>query len=135
MDYEELSEEQILQKLLDVDNIPEKTYLLKRLGIPIKLKGLSGQKIFAIREQCTFKKEKRGRIQEDFDAEAFHCKLIVAATVSPKWDHPELLEKYKASSAEGVIKRMLLAGELANLGDAILELSGFDEDLQEIKNS
>jgi len=134
MDMEQLTEEQILQRMLDAENVPEKTFRLERLGIPVKLRGLKGQKVFALREECTFRSEKRGRIQERLDDEAFNCKLIHAATVSPQWNHPKLLEKYQSSSAEGVLKKMLLAGELAILGDAVLDLSGFNEELAEVKN-
>ncbi len=134
IDFEQLTEEQILQRMLDVDDVPEKTYPMQRLGIPVKLRGLKGQKVFALREQCTHRSEKRGKVQENFDDEAFQCKLILAATVSPKWDHPKLLEKYQASSGEGVLKKMLLAGELAALGDAVLDLSGFGVELEEVKN-
>ena len=134
MEFEQLNEEQILQRMLDAENVPEKTFRLERLDIPIRLRGLKGQRVFALREECTFRSEKRGRIQERLDDEAFQCKLIASATVSPKWDHPKLLERYHASNSEGVIKKMLLAGELAALGDAILDLSGFDTELKEIKN-
>jgi len=134
MDFDLLTEEQILQRMLEAEDVPEKRYPLNRLGIPVKLRGLKGQRVFALREECTFRSEKRGKIQERLDEEAFQCKLIAAATVSPKWDHPKLLEKYQASSAEGVLKKMLLAGELAALGDVILDLSGFGVELEEIKN-
>ncbi|AYO30802.1 hypothetical protein D2962_09440 [Biomaibacter acetigenes] len=135
MDFEKMTEEEILQKLLDDDTIPEKTVFLKRIGIPVTLRGLTGKQVYHIREQCTERKEKRGRVIENFDEEQFNTALIAAATVKPNWGDPKLLAKYKASGPEEVIKRRLLAGELSALGDIVLDLSGFNTDLEDVKNS
>ncbi|MGE5552826.1 MAG: phage tail assembly chaperone [Betaproteobacteria bacterium] len=129
-----LTDEQVLQRLLAVDGVPEKTVTIPRLGIPVTLRGLTGKAVFQLREACTYRRPAKGREIETLDEEKFNCRLIAAATVKPKWDHPELLAKYQASGAEEVIKRLLLAGELAALGDLVLELSGFGVELEEVKN-
>lgn len=134
MDFENLTEEQILQRLLDADTVPEKTVKLERLGIPVTLRALTGKQVFNIREQNVERKERRGQVIERFDDEGFNTAIIAAATVKPNWGDPKLLAKYKASSAEEVIKRILLAGELAALGDVVLNLSGFDTNLEDVKN-
>ncbi len=132
---ENLSEEQILQRLLDADTVPERTVTLPRLGIPITLRGLTGKQVFSIRERCTERRERRGQVIEKLDEEQFNTALIAAATVKPNWGDPKLLAKYKASGPEEVIKRILLAGELAALGDVVLDLSGFNVELGDtIKN-
>lgn len=131
----ELTDDEILQKLLDVDTVPERTVSLKRMGIPVTLKGLTGKQVFSIRERCTITvKEKRGRSQRELDEEAFNGALIATATVKPNWGDPKLMAKFHASSAEEVIKRLLLAGEIAQLGDLVLELSEFNTELEEVKN-
>lgn len=130
----ELTEEEILQRMLSVDAAPERTVSLKRIGIPVTIKGLTGKQVFTIRERCTITvKEKRGRSRE-LDEEAFNGALIAAATVKPNWGDPKLLAKFRASSPEEVIKRLLLAGEIAQLGDLVLDLSEFNTELEEIKN-
>lgn len=134
MDIERLSEEQILQRLLDADTVPERTVTLPRLGIPITLRGLTGKQVFSIRERCTERRERRGQVTERLDEEQFNTALIAAATVKPNWGDPKLLAKYKASGPEEVIKRILLAGELAALGDIVLDLSGFNTELEDAKN-
>lgn len=133
-DFEKMTEEQILQRLLDVDTVPEKTVKLERLGIPVTLRALTGKQVYSIRERCTERKEKRGQVIERLDDEEFNTALIAAATVRPNWGDKRLLDKYKASSPEEVIKRVLLAGELSALGDVVLELSGFGVELEDIKN-
>ena len=130
----ELTEEEILQRMLSVDAAPERTVSLKRIGIPVTIKGLTGKQVFTIRERCTITvKEKRGRSRE-LDEEAFNGALIAAATVKPNWGDPKLLAKFRASSPEEVIKRLLLAGEIAQLGDLVLDLAEFNTELEEIKN-
>ena len=134
MDIEKMTEEQVLQRLLDADTIPERTVKLERLGIPIKLRGLTGKQVYAIRDRCTERQNKRGQVSERLDTEQFNSALIAAATVSPNWGDPKLLAKYNASGPEEVIKRVLLAGELDALGDVVLDLSGFYTELEDIKN-
>ena len=131
----DLTDEEILQKLLDVDAVPERTVSLKRIGIPVTIKGLTGKQIFSIRERCTITvSEKRGRKHRELDEEAFNSALIAAATVKPNWGDMKLLTKYRASGAEEVVKRLLLAGEMAQLGDLVLEVSEFNTELEEVKN-
>ncbi|MBB6674511.1 phage tail assembly chaperone [Cohnella nanjingensis] len=134
IDYETMTEEQMLQRLLDADTLPERTVLLERLGVPVKLRGLTGKQVFSIRERSTERKEKRGQTIERLDEELFNVSLIAAATTSPSWGASQLLAKFGASSAEEVIKRILLAGELSALGDVVLDLSGFNTELADVKN-
>ncbi|WP_240763035.1 phage tail assembly chaperone [Paenibacillus thalictri] len=129
-----LTDEQILQRLLDADSLPEKTVTLSRLGVPVTLRGLTGKQVYHIRERCTERKERRGQTSERLDEEQFNVALIAAATVSPNWGDAKLLAKFQASGGEEVIKRILLAGELSALGDAVLDLSGFNTTLDELKN-
>lgn len=134
LDFEELTEDQVLERLLAADTLPEKAVLLERLGIPVRLRGLTGKQVFSIRERCTERKEKRGQTIERIDEELFNVSLIAASTVSPNWGDSKLLAKFSASGAEEVIKRILLAGELSALGDVVLDLSGFNTELEDIKN-
>ncbi|NLW89986.1 MAG: hypothetical protein GXY34_00070 [Syntrophomonadaceae bacterium] len=128
-DLQKLSEAEIINRLLSSE-IPQKTVTLQRLGIPVTLKGLTGKEVFAHQEKCT----RKGKDGATLDEEAFKVGLIAAATVSPDWGNKALLEKYNASGKEEVIKRLLLAGELSSLGEIVMELSGFEEDLVEVKN-
>ncbi|MDI6872281.1 MAG: hypothetical protein QME79_13215 [Bacillota bacterium] len=129
-----LTDEQVLQRLLAVDEVPEKTVAIPRLGIPVTLRGLTGKAVYQIREACTYRRQIKGREIETLDEEKFNCRLIAAATKKPNWGDQALLSKYQASGPEEVIKRILLAGELAALGDQVLELSGFGVELEEVKN-
>ncbi|SMB97940.1 Phage XkdN-like tail assembly chaperone protein, TAC [Thermanaeromonas toyohensis ToBE] len=129
-----MTEEEILQRLLNADVVPEKTVKLARLGIPVTLRGLTSKQVSMIREQCTERYVQRGQVVTELDNEKFYCSLIAAATVTPNWADPRLLAKYKASGPEEVLKRILLAGELSALADVVLDLSGFNTSLEDVKN-
>lgn len=134
MSMDQLTDEQILQRLLSADKLPERIVRLERLDIPVTLRGLTGKQVFNIRERCTERKERRGKTISHMDEEMFNVSLIAASTISPNWGNQQLLSKFSASSAEEVIKRILLAGELSALGDVVLDLSGFNTELEDVKN-
>jgi len=135
VDIERMSEEQVIQRLLETETLPERTVTLPRMGIPVTLRGLTGKQVFGIRERCTDRiKDRRGNINDRIDVEQFNVVLVEAATVSPNWGDTKLKAKFQASGPEEVIKRILLAGELSALGDAVLDLSGFNISLEDLKN-
>lgn len=130
----EMTEEDIINKLLEPTDVPERTYLLDRLGIQVTLKGLSEKEIQRIRKECTTETKHRGQRIKELNEEEFNAALIEKATVKPNWSDKRLLSAMNLSSGREVIKRKLLAGEMMALGDKVMELSGFDEELEEIKN-
>lgn len=134
MNFEKVTEEQILQRLLEADTVPERTVLIPRLNIPVTLKGLTGKQVFTIRERCSERNERRGRVTERLDEEQFNVALIATATVKPDWGNQKLVSKFNASGPEEVIKRIFLAGELSALSNMVLDLSGFNISLEDVKN-
>lgn len=134
MNFEKMTEEQILQRLLEADAVPERTVVIPRLNIPVTLKGLTGKQVFSIRERCSERNERRGRVTERLDEEQFNVALIATATVKPDWGNQKLVNKFNASGPEEVIKRILLAGELSALSNMVLDLSGFNIGLEDVKN-
>ena len=130
----EMTEDEIINKLLEPTEVPERTYMIDRIGIPITLKGLSEREIQRIRRECTIERKHRGQRIKELNEEEFNAALIEAATVSPNWSDKRLLPNLKLSSGREVVKRKLLAGEMMALADKVMELSGFDDELEEIEN-
>jgi hypothetical protein len=138
-------EKMILDKLFAAsENVPTKEVRIKRIDLTFTLKGLREDKIERLEQKYTEVKRERGRETRELNRARFQRALIAEATVAiggdenVRWNHPALLEKYKASGAEAVIKKVLLAGEVTQLADVILELSGhYDvaEEVEELKNS
>lgn len=130
----EMTEDDIINKLLEPTDVPERTYALDRLNIQITLKGLSEREIQRIRKECTTERKHRGQRVKELNEEEFNAALIEKATIKPNWNDKRLLSALSLSSGREVIKRRLLAGEMVALGDKVMELSGFDDDLEEVKN-
>lgn len=127
-----MTEDDIINKLLDPLDVPEKTYALDRLNIPVTLKGLNEKDIQRIRKECTTTKKNRGQTIKELNEEEFNAALIEKATVKPNWGDKRLLSQHNLSSGRELIKRRLLAGEMAALGDKVMELSGYDDELEEV---
>lgn len=130
----EMTEDEIIEKLMEEAPIPEATYLIDRLKIQVTLKGLSEKEINRVKKECTYERKVRGNKIKELDDEEFNTALIEKATVKPNWNNEKLLSALKASDGRQVIKRKFLAGEIASLGDKVLELSKFDDELEEIEN-
>lgn len=143
MDIEKMqnmSEDDVIDALLGEIEIPTRTVVIQRLGIPIKLKALTGKQISKIRKDNTHSEKVKGtKLQKDvFDDENFNAEIIEKATVSPNWNNEKLKAALKVSNGKEVIKRRLLAGEMDNLIEQVFDLSGYNdeaEDIEEIKNS
>lgn len=141
MSYDKMTDAQILEKLLNAEEapMPEKKVDIKRLGIPMVLKGIPEKQLAALRNKYTYtERGKRGMPDtEKFDSENFTLALIAACTVKPNFKAEELLSKYKASGPEEVLKRIFLPGELDQLSNIIYDLCGYDnsvEEIEELKN-
>ena len=70
-----------------------------------------------------------------FDSKNYCNRLIVASTVYPNFKNLELQRSWGAYSAEDLVCKMLLAGEYAKLLAAVRGLSGFDENINDLKNT
>ncbi len=122
----------VLQALLSADSKPKKDIPMKRLGVDFQIQALDGKTIHKIQEQCTHYTGKGPKREKVLDEEQFGALVIQRACLIPDWSAKELIDKY-GSSTEAILG-LLLAGEIAKLSTEILEISGFDDDEDEIKN-
>ncbi|KGO14286.1 XkdN [Clostridium botulinum] len=133
-----MKEEDILNQLLTgEEELPTATVILDRLKIKLELKGLSEKEISSIRKECSTRKKNKGNWVEKLNDNEFDAGLIVGATTNINWNDPKLLESKNVSDGKQYIRRKLLAGEITNLVNKILDLSGFNdeiEDVEDIKN-
>lgn len=113
--------------LPDVDNITDEVFVSKRLGT-FKVKAMTAD------EHSNYQKRARGKIKKDgvdFDNTKFNLLICAGQIVEPDFNNAELLKKTNCSTGADLIKKKLLAGEIATLADKICQISGFDSDLQE----
>lgn len=120
--------------LPDVDNIIEEVFVSKRLG-KFKVKAMTAD------EHSNYQKRARGKINKDgvdFDNAKFNLLICAGQIVAPDFNNAELLKKANCATGVELIKRKLLAGEIAELANKICAISGFDantdEDIEEAKN-
>ncbi len=134
-----MKEGDILNQLLTgEEELPTSIVILDRLKIKLELKGLTEKEISKIKKECTTREKVKGKgWQKKLDDNEFDAGLIVGATTNINWNDPRLLESKNVSDGKQYISRKLLAGEITNLVNKILDLSGFNdeiEDAEDIKN-
>ena len=130
-----MTEEEVIAKLLaEDDSAPEKTVFIKSKGIPITVKGLTEKEIANVRKESTKKVKINGRREQQLDDADFSAGIVEKASVSPNFNDPRLLNKLKVSSGKEYIKRTFMGGVLDALCEVVMDLSGYNEDVVEIKN-
>lgn len=140
----QVSDMDILNQLFsaaDAENVPEKHVKVERAGTNIALsfivKGLRESELEKLEKRFTRTTTSRGVKNSELDTKAFNRAIIAQAVVAIggnrniTFNHPDLLSKYQASGAEQVVKRVLLAGEISQLADVVLDLSGYYNDVEE----
>ena len=75
------------------------------------------------------RRARRGNDEPEMDNALMARLLVKKATVNLNWNDSALRQKFKAQTGEDVIKAVLLYGEVANLAQIVMEISGFEEDL------
>lgn len=83
------------------------------------------------------RKDKKG--EETFDQIGYSHDLAASAVVFPDLNDAELQRAYGVLGSVKLLKKMLLIGEFATLAQAVRDLSGLEEDInddiEEAKNS
>ena len=127
-----MAEFNLLQALLDTEFVPEKDVPMKRFGhdAVFRVKALDEKVRKRLVEQATYP-VKGG---EMLDQEKFNLSLIAATCVTPDWNDPRLLEGLGVSTAIEAVDKRLLPGERLKLIEAVRELSGFDTEMDDLKN-
>lgn len=83
------------------------------------------------------RKDKKGN--ETFDRAEYVSELTASAVVFPDLTNADLQKAYGVLGASALLQKMLYVGEYAELAQAVQELSGLDQDIneeiEEAKNS
>ncbi|MGM7316039.1 phage portal protein [Enterococcus casseliflavus] len=83
----------------------------------------------------TKRRSKAGNTVKDLDTDKYGDALLARCVKTPDLQDAELQGYYKTEgSATDTLKAMLLAGEYANLTKEVLELNGFNESEDELKD-
>lgn len=131
----------VLEKLLKLDKrkldeLPQETIevksLSKKLGekIEITIQALDAQKHSDI-QRFAVSFDKRGGLK-DIDSYQMQVQTIIAGVVEPSLKDKELQKHFGAPTAEELVKKLFLAGELSDISGRINELSGFERNQEEV---
>jgi hypothetical protein len=122
-----MTKKDALSAFLSADINVQQGVLIKRLGVELAVKAIDGKTIARITEQATHGKT--------LDEQKFGVLIIATACVDINFGDAKMLEKYEASDAGDCVQKALLAGEIAKLTQAIMEISGFDNINAQIDNA
>ena len=134
----------LVEALLAADNEQllnsrKEEYEVKRLsnilGQPfvLTLKAIPSKRYTEIQTAATIFKKKK----QDVDLHKLQILTLTAGIESPSLNDAELLKKFGVITPAELLEKLLLAGEITNIADAISKLSGYDsieDDAEEVKN-
>ena len=119
--------------LPDISDLTEEI-TVKRLGT-LKIKAIDSEE-YSNYIKRSRKLDKKGNV--NFDDTKFKLDIIADKLVEPDFSNADFLKKAKYNTAREFISAKLLPGEIQEISDKILELSGFDkdinDDIEEAKN-
>ena len=126
-----------LQALLSAELNIETSVHLKRLGVDLVFKAIDGKTLAKLQEQATHYVGKGAKREAQLDEQKFGASLIATASKTLNFGDAQLLKKYEASDAGDCVQKALLAGEIAKVTQAVMEVSGFndmDDQVEDAKN-
>ncbi|KOR82526.1 phage tail assembly chaperone [Paenibacillus solani] len=101
--------------------------------VPWKLRSITEEENQECRKAATRKvKGKNGLFTPEIDPNDYMAKLMVSSVIFPDLKNSELQKSYGVLGAESLLRKMLLPGEFAALGEQVQALNGFDRDMNEL---
>jgi hypothetical protein len=131
-----------MSKLMDflieneVDNLTDEVVISERFKdkednlLKFKIKAVPPEDFSKLQKECTITK-KKGKVE--FDSKRFNEQIAINYTVDPDFRNAEAIKKVGCLYPEQFLNKVLLAGELNTLVEEISNLSGFGQDLDELR--
>lgn len=98
--------------------------------LKFKIKAVPSDEFATLQKQCTVTK-KKGKVE--FDSKKFNEQIAINYKIDPNFRDAEAIKKLGVITPEQFLNKTLLAGELTTLVEAISKLSGFDQDIDELR--
>lgn len=113
-----------------VDNLTEEVTLGGRLkDFKFKIKALTGNQYNDFQALCI--ENPNSPKKRRFNIKKFNELVVANCVVEPNFKDPEWLKELGVADATSAIYKTLLAGEITDLAEKSLRLSGFDRDVEE----
>lgn len=102
--------------------------------VPFKIRPLTQEENSQISKRSMRLVSGGKRGEKELDSSAYASRIIVEAIVEPDFRSEELCKAYGTMDPMEVPGKMLLAGEYKRLMDAVMDLSGFNEDADSLED-
>lgn len=122
-----------LHAFLSYDKEPEKEVYIKRYGVNFKVKPITNDEYYDLRERASYSVGKGSNQTTEVNERELDALLVAEGLVDPDFSKSEVLAKHNAMDAADVVGKALYVGEIKTLQEAILRLSGFDDGEEEIE--
>lgn len=131
------TDNELLELLLGAADIETKEVYMPRFKQYFKIQSITSDEYGKLETRCKYpvKNKRTHQIEEKVDQDKLSSLLVSRACIWPNWSDKKILAKYNTENPEVAIKKRLLIGEISELSNAILEVSGFRDGLEEAKNS
>ena len=122
-----------LNAFLSYNKEPEKEVYIKRFGVNFKVKPITNDEYYDLRERASYSVGKGSNQTTEVNERELDALLVAQGLVEPDFSNAKALEKHNAMDAADVVGKALYVGEIKTLQEAILRLSGFDDGEEEIE--
>lgn len=99
--------------------------------VPFKIRALTQEENARLSKRSMRLVKGGARGEKELDSAEYSSRIIVAATVEPDFSSEAVCKAYGTIDPLEVPGRMLLAGEYKRLMDAVMDLSGFRDNVEE----
>lgn len=99
--------------------------------LKFKIRPMSGDEFGKYQKQCTSITFNNRKKETNFDSGKFNQMCIINHCVDPNFKDADLLKQLGVQTPEQAVSKVLLAGEIVELGNQISNISGFDTDINE----
>ena len=101
--------------------------------MPWEIRSIDEEFNESIRKSCITRErdKKTKQVVEKTNHPLYLTKLIVECVVFPNLKDAELQQSYGVLGAEALVKKMLEAGEYSRLLEKVMEVTGFDDDMED----
>lgn len=120
-----------------IDNLVEEINLGGRLkDFTFKVRAMTGDQYNDFQTLCI--ENPNSPKKRRFNTKKFNELVVINCVVNPNFKDPEWMKQLGVVDATAAMYKTLLAGEITQLAEAALRLSGFDrdveEEMEEVKN-
>lgn len=129
-----MSEINPLDALLGAELNEEKQVYIQRLNTYFTIKGIDGETFSEIQEEASYYTGDGANRKKEIDGDKMNWATIAKGCVNPDFKDKRVLEKYGAKTGAEAAKKALYAGEMLLLTQEIMKASGFQTDVNQVKN-